>query len=85
MHGWGADRRSCQHSRLACYTRIRGLPLRGLSGPALARTGGQAWMIQSEASGRNLFLDDPVWGTAPPAACSAPDDPVRGVGSYFTR
>ena len=59
-------------------------PLRGLWGPALARTGGQPRMIQSGAPGRHLSLDDPVRGTAAPAACSAPDDPVRGVRSYFT-
>ena len=63
---------------------LSGPPLRGLSGPALARTGGQPRMIQSGASCRHLSLDDPVWGTAAPAACSAPDDPVRGVRSYFT-
>ena len=35
-------------------------------------------MIQSGAAG----LDDPVRGTAAPTACSAPDDPVRGVRSF---
>ena len=66
---------------------IPGVPspiLRGLSCPALARTGGQPRMIQSGASGHYLSRDDPVRGAAAPAACSAPDDPVRGVGSYFT-
>ena len=61
-----------------------GPPLRGLSGPALARTGGQPRVIQSGAPGCHLSLDDPVQGTAAPAACSAPADPVRGVRSYFT-
>ena len=59
-------------------------PLRGLSSPALARTGGQPWMIQSGPPGRHLSLDEPVRGTAAPPACSAPDDPVWGVRSYFT-
>ena len=63
---------------------LPGPPLRGLSGPALARTGGHPWMIQSGAPGRHFALDDPVQGTAAPAACSSPDDPVRGVRSYVT-
>ena len=64
--------------------RLPGPPLRGLPGTSLALSGGQPRMIQSGAPGRHLFLDDPVRGTAAPAACSAPDDPVRGVWSYFT-
>ena len=42
--------------------RLPGLPLRGLSGPAAARTGVQSRMIQSGAPGRHLSSDDPVWG-----------------------
>ena len=64
--------------------RLPGPPLRGPPGPARALSGGQPRMIQSGAPGRQLSLDDPVRGTAAPAACSAPDDPVRGVWSYFT-
>ena len=36
-------------------------------------------MIQSGASGRHLSPEDLVRGKAAPAACSGPDDPVRGV------
>ena len=49
---------------------LTGLPLRGLSGPALARTGGQPRMIQSGAPGRHLSLDYPVQRAAATAACS---------------
>ena len=50
---------------------VSGLPgprPRGLSGPALARTGRQPRMIQSGAPGRLLSLDHPVRGAAAPAA-----------------
>ena len=63
---------------------LPGPPLRGLPGPALALSGGQPRMIQSRAPHPHLSLDDPVRGTAAPAACSAPDDPVLGFWSYFT-
>ena len=36
-------------------------------------------MIQSEASGRHLSLDDPVQGVVAPAACSDLEHPVWGV------
>ena len=54
MLGGRAERRSYQHSRLACYTRT--------TGPASARTGRRPRMIQSGAPGRLLSLDDPVRG-----------------------
>ena len=44
--------------------RLPGPPLRGLSGPALARIVGQPRMIQSGSSGRHLSVDDPVEGAA---------------------
>ena len=47
---------------------LPGPPLCGVSGSALARTGGQPRMIQSGAPGPLLSLDDPVWGAAAPAA-----------------
>ena len=47
---------------------LPGQPLRGLSGPALARTGRQPRMIQTGAPGRLLSLDDPFRGAAAPAA-----------------
>ena len=47
---------------------LRGPPLRGQAGPALARTGGPPRMIQSGEPGRLLYLDDPVRGAAAPAA-----------------
>ena len=40
--------------------------------------------IQSRASGRLLFLNDPVRGAAAPAAYCASDDRVRGIWSHFT-
>ena len=47
---------------------LPGPPLRGLSSPALARTGCPPRMIQSGAPGRLLSLDDPVRGAVAPAA-----------------
>ena len=61
MFGGRAERRSYQHSRLPCYTRIT------WPASATARTRRQPPMIQSGAPGRLLSLDDPVWGAAAPA------------------
>ena len=41
-----------------------GTPLRGLLGPALARKGVHPRIIESGASGRQLFLDDPARGAS---------------------
>ena len=49
-------------------TRFPGPPLRGLSGPSLARTGRQPRMIQSGGPRRLLSPDEPVRGAAAPAA-----------------
>ena len=71
MHGGGAERRSYQHSRLACYTRSRArlsaacqalLLYRQAASPGLSCPGRQAatcpWMIQS--GGRRLLLLVPL-------------------------
>ena len=79
MHGGGAERRSYQHSH-----QVKGPPQRGLSSAALVPTGCQPRIILSGAPGRHLSLDDPVRGMEAPAACSAPDDPVRAIYSFFS-
>ena len=66
MHGGGAERRST--NVWPAIPGLRGPPLRGLLGPALARTGRQPRMIQSGPPGRLMSLDDPVQGAAAPAA-----------------
>ena len=60
MLGGCAERRSYQHSRLACYTRI--------TGGALCAGRSPTRMIQSGAPGHLLSLDDPIRGAAALAA-----------------
>ena len=68
MQGERAERRSYQHSRLACYTRITRSASARPVGPGTCVSGGQHRMFQSGAPCLLLSLDDPVRGSAAPAA-----------------
>ena len=58
----GVRRRSYQHSRLACYTRITGPVSAQHVGPGTCASGRQPRMIQSGAPCLLLSLDDPIQG-----------------------
>ena len=69
---WGASPRPSAPTYLPC-------PRMFQSGGRLPLLLVQARMRPSGASGRHLSSDVPARGLAAPAACSAPDVPVRGV------